>query len=135
MSGVQEALWPNGDDSQERTTPVIRSDGSVLYDGYVGGRVGVPQSSPGYVFIAESGDTTHYDENCQWVRQADQARLEKLDDPSGRLWAEILQFAPIPDKETRATRARAIGLQNGNGGPIIWVCQSCVVRVKPRRSR
>jgi hypothetical protein len=132
---AQEALWRNGDNSQESSTPVIRSDGTVLYDGYVGGRIGIPQTSPGSVIVTKSGKAIHYDANCQWVRRADQTRLEKRDDPSGRLWVEILQFAPILDETTRATRARAMGLENGNGGPILWVCEGCVVRVKPRRFR
>ncbi|GAA1256287.1 hypothetical protein GCM10009609_19330 [Pseudonocardia aurantiaca] len=125
----------DGDNARSPATPSIRADGTVLYDGCYDGRIGVLNPSPGHVIVTKTGDTIHHDPDCQFLRRSHRADWVTYQDPGGSLWREVLLVGPIDDEKARARFARARGLENGKGDPILWVCQVCVVRVPPKRAR
>jgi hypothetical protein len=117
----------SGDD-QTGDKPSIRADGSVLYGD---GRVGVPNPSPGHLIVSRTGRTAHFSAECQDLKGKDSAGWMTYPDSEGTLWREILVAAPIVDQAKRAQFARSRGLVNGRGGPVLWVCERCVLRVPP----
>jgi hypothetical protein len=112
-------------------TPSIRADGSVLYDG----RIGVPNPSPGKLIATKTGKSLHYSAECPDLKNRDSAGWLTYPDPGRDLWHDILVVAPIMDEKKRTQFALSRGLVNGEGRPILWVCERCVLRIPPSRIR